>query len=101
MQSPKICSSFVDNLICFMGTGMIEAMLEPHMKEKVNATQNEVGLAFAIYAVAYTVSGVGAGYVSISKHTFNKKIDIFGKTYMTPNVIDCCDKNHQCFSALR
>ena len=73
IQSPKICSSFVDNLICFMGTGMIEAMLEPHMKEKVNATQNEVGLAFAIYAVAYTVSGVGAGYVSISKHTFNKK----------------------------
>ena len=67
MQSPKICSSFVDNLICFMGTGMIEAMLEPHMKEKVNATQNEVGLAFAIYAVAYTVAGVGAGYVSMSK----------------------------------
>ena len=47
-----------------MGTGMIEAMLEPHMKEKVHATQNEVGLAFAIYAVAYTVAGVGAGYVS-------------------------------------
>ena len=79
MQSPKICSSFVDNLICFMGTGMIEAMLEPHMKEKVNATQNEIGLAFAIYAVAYTVSGVGAGYVSKSRHTFNKISNIFGQ----------------------
>ena len=54
-----------------MGTGMIEAMLEPHMKEKVHATQNEVGLAFAIYAIAYTVAGVGAGYVCISKLTFN------------------------------
>ena len=78
---------------------MIEAMLEPHMKEKVNATQNEVGLAFAIYAVAYTVSGVGAGYVSISKHTFHKITNSFDSKFYTN--INCCNKNHQCYAALR
>ena len=64
MQSPKICSSFVDNLICFMGTGMIESMLEPHMKEKANASSFEIGLTFMIYALVYTVAGLAAGYVS-------------------------------------
>ena len=82
-----------------MGTGMIEAMLEPHMKEKVNATQNEVGLAFAIYAVAYTVAGVGAGYVSISKHTFNKITNSFGVKFYA--YINYCNKNHQSYAALR
>ena len=47
-----------------MGTGMIESMLEPHMKEKADSTQTQVGLTFMIYAVAYTVAGVFAGYVS-------------------------------------
>ena len=65
IQSPKICSSFVDNLICFMGTGMIDSMLEPHMKNTANATQTEVGLTFMIYAFVYTVAGLIAGYVSL------------------------------------
>ena len=48
-----------------MGTGMIESMLEPHMKDKADASQTEVGLTFMIYALVYTVSGVAAGYVII------------------------------------
>ena len=50
-----------------MGTGMVESMLEPHMKENANASQTEVGLTFMIYALVYTVAGLAAGYV-------NKKI---------------------------
>ena len=46
-----------------MGTGMIESMLEPHMKDKAGASQAEVGLTFMIYALVYTVAGVAAGYV--------------------------------------
>ena len=64
IQSPKIFSSCVDNVICFMGTGMIESMLEPHMKENANASQTDVGLTFMIYALVYTVAGLSAGYVN-------------------------------------
>ena len=46
-----------------MGTGMIESMLEPHMKDKADASQTEVGFTFMIYALVYTVAGVAAGYV--------------------------------------
>ena len=54
----------MDNLICFMGTGMIESMLEPHLKDKAGASQTEIGITFMIYAIVYTVAGLGAGYVS-------------------------------------
>ena len=64
IQSPKICSSLVDNLICFMGTGMIDSMLEPHMKDSAGASQTDVVVAFIIYAGVYTVAGIVAGYVS-------------------------------------
>ena len=42
---------------------MIESMLEPHMKDKADASQAEVGFTFMIYALVYTVAGVAAGYV--------------------------------------
>ena len=47
-----------------MGTGMIESMLEPHLKDKAGASQTEIGITFMIYAIVYTVAGLGAGYVS-------------------------------------
>ena len=53
----------MDNLICFMGNGMIESMLEPHLKNTVGASQTEIGITFMIDATAYTVAGLGAGYV--------------------------------------
>ena len=62
-----MCSSFVDNLICFMGNGMIDSMLEPHLRDAVGATQIEIGVTFMIDGIVYTISGIGAGYVSILK----------------------------------
>ena len=56
----------MDNLICFMGTGMIESMLEPHLKDTAGATQTEIGITFMIDATVYTVAGLGAGYVSVN-----------------------------------
>ena len=53
----------MDNLICFMGNGMIESMLEPHLKNTAGASQTEIGITFMIDATAYTVAGLGAGYV--------------------------------------
>ena len=63
-QTPKICLSFLDNLICFMGTGMIESMLEPHMIKEAHSSHEEVGLAFMIYSLVYTLASPLAGYVS-------------------------------------
>ena len=49
-----------------MGTGMIESMLEPHMKNEANSTQGEVGVTFMLYALVYTIASPLAGYVSYS-----------------------------------
>ena len=56
--------SFMDNLICFMGVGMVEAMLEPHMLAKADSTILEVGETFMIYNLVYVFASVFAGYVS-------------------------------------
>ena len=48
-----------------MGAGMIESMLEPHMKDHAHAAQSEVIFPFVIYAATYTVSGLVTGYVII------------------------------------
>ena len=46
-----------------MGTGMIESMLEPHLKDTAGASQIEIGITFMINALVYTVAGIAAGYV--------------------------------------
>ncbi len=68
-QHPSIFMPFVDNFICFCGNGMIEAMLEPHLKEAAGATQTQVGNSFLTLGALYMVSTPIAGYVrdSISK----------------------------------
>ena len=38
-QSPAISLPFLDNFICFCGNGMIESMLEPHLKGAAGASQ--------------------------------------------------------------
>ena len=53
-----------------MGTGMIESMLEPHMKDTAGASQTEIGITFMIYAIVYTVAGIGAGYVSLHESLY-------------------------------
>ena len=46
-----------------MGNGMIDSMLEPHLRDTVGATQTEIGVTFMIDGIVYTLSGIGAGYV--------------------------------------
>jgi hypothetical protein len=58
---------FIDNFICFCGDGMIESMLEPHMKSAAESTQLEVGVAFLILGGLYMVCSLLAGLVRFSK----------------------------------
>ena len=55
---------FVDNFICFCGNGMIEAMLEPHLKNSAGATQSQVGVTFLILGGIYMLTTPIVGYVS-------------------------------------
>ena len=56
---------FLDNFICFCGNGMIESMLEPHLKDAAGATQTEVGLTFLILGGVYMATTPITGYVSL------------------------------------
>ncbi len=54
---------FFDNFVCFSGFGMIESMLEPHMKDNAGSTQLDVGMAFLIIGGLYMFSSIAAGFV--------------------------------------
>ena len=62
-QSPTIFIPFLDTFIVFTGFGFVAGMLEPYMKKIVGATQAEVGTAFLLEGVAYTVTSLAAGLV--------------------------------------
>ena len=64
LQYPSIFMPFVDNFICFCGNGMIEAMLEPHLKNSAGATQGQVGVTFLILGGVYMLTTPIVGYVS-------------------------------------
>ena len=68
---------FVDNLVCFMGLGMVESMLQPHMVNEAKSTQEQVALTFMIYPIVTVISTPIAGYVRyyFSQHiTFENKV---------------------------
>ena len=54
----------MDNFFCFCGNGMIESMLEPHLKRKAGATQADVGVTFLILGGVYMFSSPIGGLVS-------------------------------------
>ena len=37
--SPSMLPPYLDNFFCFCGNGMIESMLEPHLKDSAGANQ--------------------------------------------------------------
>ena len=55
---------YLDHFICFTGTGMIEAMLEPHLKRKAIASQAEVGVSFFLLGGVYMAIVPIGGLVS-------------------------------------
>ena len=44
---------YLDVFICISGNGMIESMLEPHLKRKAMASQAEVGVSFFLLGGVY------------------------------------------------
>ena len=55
---------YLDHFLCFTGTGMIEAMLEPHLKRKAMASQAEVGVSFFLLGGVYMAIVPIGGLVS-------------------------------------
>ena len=67
---------FLDNFICFCGNGMIESMLEPHLKDSAGANQTEVGLTFLILGGVYMATTPITGYVRTTyRYRVSKKVD--------------------------
>ena len=64
IRCPSIYLPYIDNTICFMGNGMITAMMEPHLKA-VGATQSEVGVSFLIFGACFAISSPLAGLVKL------------------------------------
>jgi hypothetical protein len=54
---------YVDAFACFLGDGMAQAMLAPHLQKEANATQTEVAMAFCIMGFTFSISTPIAGYV--------------------------------------
>ena len=64
LQSFSLFFPFVDNFTCFCGNGMVESMLEPHLKNYAGASQFEVSMTFLILGGCYSFVTPFAGYVS-------------------------------------
>ena len=54
---------YLDVFICISGNGMIESMLEPHLKRKAKASQAEVGVSFFILGGVYMAISLLGGWV--------------------------------------
>jgi len=54
---------YLDVFICITGNGMLESMLEPHLKRKAMASQAEVGVSFFILGGVYMVISLMGGWV--------------------------------------
>ena len=63
---------YLDNFLIHCGIGMIESMLEPHLKQNAGATQTDVGIAFLIYGGVYMISSPIAGLVCMINLTSSR-----------------------------
>ncbi len=64
-QSPLLLLPYLDNFACFAGNGMIEAMLEPHLKAEAGGTQLDVDMTFLVLGGCYTLTTPIWGYVNM------------------------------------
>jgi len=70
VTSPSILLPYFDAFLCSSGVGMIESMLEPHLKSKAGASQTDVGLTFLIIGGVYMFSSPVCGFVSMMISSF-------------------------------
>ena len=75
-----------DNFVIVNGSGILESMLEPHMKNFAGANQSEVGLAFLLLGGSYLLISLISGFVSF---TFTL-VQIETNSYLLPFQI--CDR---------
>ncbi len=54
---------YIDNFVVFSGNGMLEAMLEPHLKDEAGATQWDVAFTFLVMGGCYMVTSPLTGCV--------------------------------------
>jgi hypothetical protein len=55
---------FIDLFVALCGTGMLESMLEPHLKF-AGASTVEVGVSFIVFGSCYMMSQMFIGAVSL------------------------------------
>ena len=63
VQTPSILMPFVDNFTCFLVNGMIQSMLEPHLRQ-LGANVDQIGTVFLVQGCTYMVSAIVSGLVS-------------------------------------
>ena len=60
---------FVDLFAALCGNGMLESMLEPHLRE-VGASTLDVGLSFLIFGCCYMLGNMFFGHVRFFSQIF-------------------------------
>ena len=63
VTSPALLFPFVDLFSALCGNGMMESMLEPHLRE-TNASTIEVGASFLGFGCSYSIGSMLFGLVS-------------------------------------
>ena len=73
---PGLLFPYIDNLFVFCGNGMVESMLEPHLKAfPAMATQLQVSITFLLLGASYMVTAPAAGWVQKRIIKFNESIN--------------------------
>jgi len=67
----EVLLPFIDAFVCFLGDGMAQAMMEPHLKKDANATQSQVALTFFILGGAFTIATPIVGHVRVEMNSLN------------------------------
>ena len=83
VKNLSILMPHIDNAMCYAGFGMIEAMLEPHMVQTVDATQRQVGYGFLISGVSYMFLTLIVGYVSKLYFTLENSHEDYLRNFST------------------
>ncbi len=62
-RHPSTLLPFLDNTVCFLGNGLVVALMAPHLSDDAGATQGQVAVAFLVFGAAFAVGSISAGFV--------------------------------------
>ena len=66
---PQLMMPFVDLFAALCGNGMLESMLEPHLKA-TGASTLDVGISFLVFGCCYMLGNMFFGQVAIYIYSF-------------------------------